>query len=250
MVRYYPAALDVFSTLTTQITLHFLQRYHTPQAAANLTWPEFEAFALAHHYPQPGKLPACFAKLQREQPQATPETVLVYQDEVPLLARTLLAVVQAKAQALRELQELFQQHPDQAIFASLPGAGKLLAPALLAKFGDDRQRFPSPAPIQALAGTCPVTDSSGKRKIIKFRQACDREFRQIVQQWARHSLAQSVWAIAYWQQARPLCASDSHAYRCLGNRWLAVAWKLWQTGQEYNQDYHLQQRAKHTRANH
>jgi len=250
LIRYYPAALTVFSTLTAQITLHFLQGFPTPQAATSLTWSEFKAFALEHNYPHPRKLPACFARLQQEQPEATSETVLVYQEEVPLLAKHLLAVVQAKAQALRELQKLFQHHPDQAVFTSLPGAGKLLAPALLAKFGDDRQRFPSPASVQALAGTCPVTDSSGKRRIIKFRQACDREFRQIVQQWARHSLGESVWANAYWQQTRPRCASDSHAYRCLGNRWLAIAWKLWQTGQAYDQDYHLQQRAMHTKANH
>lgn len=250
LIRYYPAALTVFSTLTAQITLHFLQCFPTPQAAANLTWSAFEAFALQHNYPRPPKLPACFARLQQEQPEATPETVLVYQEEVPLLAKHLLAVVQAKAQALRELQKLFQRHPDQAVFASLPGAGPLLAPALLAKFGDDRQRFPSPASVQALAGTCPVTDSSGKRRTIKFRQACDHEFRQIVQQWARHSLVESVWANAYWQQTRPRCASDNHAYRCLGNRWLAIAWKLWQTEQAYDQDYHLQQRAKHTKANH
>lgn len=63
----------------------------------------------------------------------------------------------------------------------------MLAPALLAKFGDDRARFPTPASVQALAGTCPVTDQSGKRKVIKFRRACDREFRWIVQQRAWRS---------------------------------------------------------------
>lgn len=249
LIRYYPAALDVFSTVRTQIALQFLQYFNTPQSAAALTWPEFKAFAMEQGYPQPRKLPGCFARLQQEQPEASRETVLVYQDEVPLLAKNLLMVVQGKAQALRELQELFKQHPDHKIFGSLPGAGKQLAPSLLGKFGDDRQRFPSPASVQALAGTCPVTDSSGKRKVIKFRRACDREFRQFVQQWARHSLSESVWANAYWQQVRPRCASDNHAYRCLGNRWLAVAWKLWQTGQEYDQDYHLQQRAKHTKVN-
>ncbi len=247
LIRYYPAALEVFSSLTTQITLQFLQAYNTPQAAAELTWPEFKSFALAHGYRRPHKLPGCFARLQQEQPEATEETVLVYQDEVSLLAQNLLTTVQAKCRALRELTSLFHKHPDNDIFASLPGAGRQLAPSLLAKFGDDRQRFPSPASVQALAGTCPVTDSSGKRKSIKFRRACDHEFRQIVQQWARHSLATSVWANAYWQQTRPRCASDNHAYRCLGNRWLAIAWKLWQTGEEYDQEYHLQQRAKHTK---
>jgi hypothetical protein len=35
----------------------------------------------------------------------------------------------------------------------------------------------------------------------------------------------------------------------LGNRWVAIAWKLWQTQQVYNQTYHLQQQAKHTKLN-
>ena len=56
------------------------------------------------------------------------------------------------------------------------------------------------------------------------------------------SLRSSAWAQAYWQQARPRCDSDSHAYRCLANRWLSVAWKLWQTHATYDEDYHLQQR--------
>lgn len=248
LLRYYPAALSVFGSLTAQITLQFLQQYPTPQAAADLTWLEFEAFARTHGYPAPKRLPACFARLQHDQLEPCPETVLVYQQELPWLASHLLSLVQAKNEALRQLTSLFEQHPNQAIFASLPGAGLFLAPALLAKFGDDPHRFPSPAGLQALAGTCPVTDKSGKSKLIKFRHACDREFRHICQQWARHSLSQSVWANAYWQQVRPRCDSDQHAYRCLANRWLAVAWKLWQTGQTYDQTYHLQQRAKRAKS--
>jgi transposase len=38
-------------------------------------------------------------------------------------------------------------------------------------------------------------------------------------------------ALAYYERIRPHCHPNSHAYRCLANRWLAVAWKLWQTGQ-------------------
>jgi transposase len=250
LLRYYPAAVEVFSSLTVQTALHFLQSYPTPDSAARLTFPQFETFVRQQGYRRQEKVAECFARLQRAYPEATPETVLVYQDEVPLLANSLLNVVQAKNQAGRELSSLFKQHPDRAIFASLPGAGQLLAPALLAKFGDDRARFPSPASIQALAGTCPVTDQSGKRKVIKFRRGCDREFRHIVQQWALHSLPQSVWANAYWQQTRPHCDSDNHAYRCLANRWLAIAWKLWQTRQLYDETYHLQQRTIRSKARH
>jgi transposase len=149
LLRYYPAALHVFSRLTTQIALQFLCDYPTPQAAARLTWSEFEAFAHQQSYPNPRKLPACFARLKQEPLEASPETVLVYQQEAPLLASHLLTMVQAKTQSLQEMQDLFQRHPDYRIFVSLPGAGRFLAPALLAKFGDDRDRFPSPAAVQA-----------------------------------------------------------------------------------------------------
>lgn len=247
LLRYYPAGLVAFGNLSSQISLRFLLTYPTPQAAANLTWTEFESFAQQQGYSHRQQLPTYFARLQQPYPEANPETILAYQDEAVLLAQTLLHLVQAKNRTLTELQSLFDRHPDQEIFASLPGTGKFLAPALLTKFGDHRQRFTTAASVQALAGTCPVTDQSGKRKLVKFRVGCDREFRWIVQQWARSSLAQSIWANAYWQQIRPRCHSDNHAYRCLGNRWLAIAWKLWQSGQTYDETYHLQQRAQRSK---
>jgi transposase len=242
LMRYYPAALEVFSGLQTQIALQFLFAYPTPTSAAELTFEQFCAFAQAQHYPHPKKLPAAFARLQEAHPVADVDTVAVYQTEMQQLARLLLEVVQAKSTHVRELHELFDQHPDQAIFGSLPGAGDILAPALLAHFGDDRERFPNAASVQALAGTCPVTEQSGKRRIITFRTACDHHFRDITQQWAKASLKHSVWAQAYWQQTRPHCHSESHAYRCLANRWLAIVWKLWQSHQAYDEAYHLQQR--------
>jgi transposase len=141
------------------------------------------------------------------------------------------------------LSRLFEQHPDAFIFDSLPGAGDLLAPGLLVKFGDHRDRFPIPSSVQALAGTYPVTEWSGKRKIIKFRRGCDKKLRRISQQFARASLKKSGWANAYWGEIRPRCASNSHAYRCLANRWLAIIWRLWQDRKPYDEEYHLQQRA-------
>ncbi len=247
LVRYYPAAIQVFSSLKTQIALHFVQEFPTPQVAAALSFTQFRAFAKTHGYTRRAELPVCFAHLQQPQPEADSTTVAIYQDEAVALASVLLNLIQTQRTVGRDLLELFELHPDYPIFHSLPGAGAFLGPALLAKFGSDRARFPMPASVQALAGTCPVTDRSGKRRIIKFRQSCDREFRRIAQQWAITSLAESAWAQSYWQQARPRCQSDSHAFRCLANRWLAIAWKLWQARVPYDEDYHLQQRAAHSK---
>lgn len=249
LLRYYPAARVVFHSLAAPITLAFIQACPTPQAAATLSFETFQDFARRHRHARPQQLPARYAALQKAHIAASPDTVAVYETEALMLATLLSAASQAKKENLNQVGPLFAQHPDQAIFASLPGAGDFLQPGLLVKFGDDRRRFPSPSSIQALAGTCPVTVQSGKRKIIRFRKACDRDFRQIAQQWARSSLKQSVWANAYYQQIRPGCRSENHAYRCLANRWLAIVWKLWQTQQPYDEAYHLQQRLLRAKPN-
>lgn len=242
LLAYYPAAVAVFSELTAQIALQFVRHYPTPAAGRSLSYAEFARFAHEHGYSHPKQLPACYARLQASYPTPAPETVLVYQEEAVQLASLLLPIGEAKRSNLREIHRLFGQHPDADIFASLPGTGDYLAPALLAKFGDDRQRFPTAASLQALAGTCPVTEQSGKRRVVYFRTGCDHEFRHIVQQWALASVRESAWAASYWHEIRPHCHSDSHATRCLANRWLAVAWKLWHSHQTYDEAYHMQQR--------
>lgn len=244
--RYFPNATQVFSRLDTQIALAFIGAYPTPALARQLTFAAFQTFARQQRYPRPQQLAACYARLQQPQPDPAPAIVLAYQPEVVYLAQWALQLVQHRAQVQRGIQTLFPQHPDAAIFASLPGAGEKLAPALLTKFGDQRHRFPTAAALQAVAGTCPYTKMSGKRRRVLFRHACDKEFRTIAQQWAKASLHSSPWAVAYFHSVRPRCQSTSHALRCLANRWLAIAWKLWQDRQPYNETYHLQQRMLRT----
>jgi transposase len=248
LLRYYPAALQVFkSGLTTQIAPEFIQAYPTPQAAQALSYAEFESFARSHGYRRRQELAGSFARLQADYPPASPETVTVYQNEAQLLARLLLETLRAKLSQLTELQRLYRQHPNYATFASLPGMGKLIGPGQLVKFGDDRQRFPHPSSAQALAGTCPVTKRSGKHKSVAFRRSCDKEWRYLCQEWGMALVyrTQSPIARAYYEAIRPHCHSEQHACRCVANRWLAIAWKLWQTGQIYDEAYHFQQRAMH-----
>jgi transposase len=237
--RYYPAALSVFSNLQAQIALHFVQAYPTPQAAASLSFEGFVSFAQKHGYRQPKRLTSCYARLMHPQPTASPETIGALVDEAAQLAGLLLSTVQAKVALERRLSALFSGHEDHAIFASLPGTGPFLGPALLAKFGDDRERFPSATLVQEVAGTCPVTAQSGKRRSVYFRRACDKDFRTIAQQWARCSVGESPWAMAYFQQHIGKGHTDSHAYRCLANRWLEIAWTLWQNKTTYDEAHHL-----------
>jgi hypothetical protein len=119
-----------------------------------LSYEEFQDFARPHRYPRRW-LPRQYAKLQKEHPAANSETVAVYEEEGRMLAIDLLRVMQTNRRLKRELTGLFEEHPDQHIFASLPGAGELLAPSLLASLemtGHDFRRRevskPWPGPVR------------------------------------------------------------------------------------------------------
>ena len=247
LCRIYPQALGLFNELTAQISLQFLIAYPTVQDAQALSLKDFAAFCREQHYSRSDLVSRRYTHLIEPAPEANPAVVEAYRDHVRILAELLLPQVGQRNKAKARLSRLFEQHPDAFIFDSLPGAGDLLAPGLLAKFGDQRDRFPAASNVQALAGTCPVTEWSGKRKSIKFRTGCDKEFRRISQQFARASLKKSGWANAYLGEIRPRCSSNSHAYRCLANRWLAIIWRLWQDRVPYDEAYHLQQRASRRR---
>src|ERR1700692_4999805 len=87
------------------------------------------------------------------------------------LIRTLLEGI---ADLDEKIQEAAAAHPDFFIFESLPGAGAVMAPRLLAAFGSQRERYRNAAEVQTLSGIAPVTESSGKSSWIHFRFACSK----------------------------------------------------------------------------
>ena len=143
---------------------------------------------------------------------------------------------------------LFKTHPDADTFSSLPGTGAFLAPAFSSSSATTGT-VSSAANVQAFAGTCPVTDSSGYRHRVYFRRGCDREFRYYAQQWAKASTERhrSQFADAYWHELLDRGFRKHHAYRCIADRWLAIAWRLWQDRAVYDEAYHLQQRLRRFR---
>jgi len=243
--RVYPQASEAFSDLTTFIALRFLTAFPTPVALEDLSYTDFTAFCQHHGYARRDWITAWYRGLQRPQTPGNPTLTAAYQAEIVFLAQLLSQLLREKKQIIQQIQSLFQQHPDHTIFTSLPGAGILLQPKLLVMFGEDRDRFPSPQDIRALAGTCPVTKQSGKSRRIQFRRACNHRYRDTAQQFAISSAQQSDWAVTYFNNALARGLRKNHAYRCLANRWLGIIWKMWQTGKPYDEAYHLKQIHQH-----
>lgn len=244
LLRYYPLALELFSTLDSPVLLEWIQAFPTPHDAQAQSYAEFVLFLRQHQHKRSTKWAASYARLQTAQATATPEIGQVYAQEAQLLAGMLNNLLRTRKQLLKEIYQAFLQHPDCVIYQSLPAAGAYLEPALLAMLGDNRLRFPTSATLQALAGTCPVTKQSGKSHSVTFRYACDHEFRQIVQQWAKLSIRHSPWAAGYYQMVRPHCRTENEAYRKVANRWLEILWRLWQDRQPYEEQRHLRAHAR------
>lgn len=242
LLRFYPLATALFSRLDSPIALAFVQAYPTPSQASRLDLPAFQAFLRLHHHPQRAKWPELYVQLQATQLPPLPATLRLYEQQVQDLAAQLQVFVLAKPQALQALQLLFDQHPKAGFFRSLPGVGALLAPALLAKLGDDPARYPSRAVLQAIAGTCPITQRSGKHRAILFRRSCDREFRLIANLWASQVIAQSPWAKTLFLSYLKRGLSKPDATRRVANRLLAILWTLWTTNSPYDETVLLQNR--------
>ena len=248
LLRFYPQALDAFGSLKTQFSLRFLTAFPGPASLETLRYEQFTAFCHQQGYYEYGRYPELWHSLCNSAPEFNQQENPAFCQQVAWQAERLFSMVLQKKNLIAQVQSLFQQHPDAFIFHSLPGAGALLAPKLLVMFGDHRQRYPTRAWLPAIAGTAPVTVASGKSRYVKFRRACNHDYRNTAQQFANSSIRKSTWAATYFYQARDRGKSKSHAYRCLANRWLHIIWSLWQRREAYDEAYHLSQVSKHRRA--
>lgn len=53
------------------------------------------------------------------------------------------------------------------------------------------------------------------------------------------------WAQIYYQQLRKKGKSHAQAVRCLGQRWLKILWRMWQTKTVYDEAFHTRNQAEH-----
>jgi transposase len=244
--EYYPVALQAFDNWTLRSTWAFIEAFPTPAGLTKAGKRKWEKFLHTH------KLfsRATYAKRLELFAQAQ----IFCGSQATTNAKSMLAV--ALAGQLRVLQShldkfrkkiemLFAKHPDHDMFGSLPGSGEKLAPRLLAGLGDDRDRFDSPEGLQCYAGTAPVSYQSGQLKRVRFRRACETGLRHTVHLWANQSRAKCPWAEAYYQKKRKDGQSHACALRCLGQRWLKILWKMWQTRQRYDAELHQRNQLKH-----
>ena len=155
---------------------------------------------------------------------------------VQLICRQLQDLQRTLGQFDGRLAEVFRDHPDREIFQSLPGAGPVLAPRLLASVGSERERYENAASLSSFSGIAPVTKQSGGKHHVHRRYRCPVFLKQSFHEYAGESILHSRWAAAHYWQQRQKGAGHHAAVRSLAFKWQRVIWKCWQTRTPYREE--------------
>ena len=245
---YYPVALELFTKLPQKSTLRFLQTYPTPQAAMAVSAEQIQQVLRQAKHSNPTAVAATiFERLH--QPHLQADAVITGSKSRLMLALVsqLLPLIEQIAQYEKEIKTLFLTHEDHEIFASLPRAGKRLAPRRLSEIGDDRTRYQDASSLQALGGTSPVLFQSGMYSKAHRRLGCIKPLRNALHQFAWQTTQSEPWARQYYQRKRAEGKSHTVAVRALANVWVRIIFAMWLHHQCYETATFEQAQQQHAR---
>jgi transposase len=235
----FPAGTRLFAELDSRISLAFLTRFGSQDAAGALG--EGDLAAWLKTLPHRGKAAGpeqLLARLRAAPAGATGAEGAARAAVTSALVTTLTAITAQIRTLEAEIAAQLDAHPDAHVFTSLPRAGTLRAARLLAEIGDCRSRFPDPESLQGLAGVAPVTRQSGKHASAGFRWAVNKQLRDAVCDFAGDSRHASPWAAGLYDAARARGKDHPHAVRITARAWLYVIWRCWQDGTAYDPGKH------------
>jgi len=246
LLEYYPAVLEAFDDWTRPSTWEFVLAFPTPQALVTAGKRRWEKFLHTHRLwrsETAEKRLKIFA--QADQFKASEPVVGAKSQLAGSLCRLLGTLDKQLTEYRRQIEALFEKHPDHDLFGSLPGAKKVLAPRLLAAVGSDPGRYGSQQVLQAIAGTAPVSYESGRLKKVRVRWACDKFLRHTIHLWADCFRKASAWGQTYYQQKRTEGMTHACALRCLGQRLLKIVFRMIADKKPYDAELHARNQKKH-----
>lgn len=237
---YFPQVLSWFGSIDSPLAYGFLERWPTLEAAQKARGK------LRDYLRRQGRLaePELEARLQaiRQAIPATHDQAVIGSSVrlVQVTVQQMRVLGQAVQGYDKEIEQCSRSHPDLPIFHSLPGAGQALMPRLIAALGTQRDRFGSATDLQNYSGIAPVMERSGRKQWIHWRWACPKFVRQTFQEWAQHSIPQSGWARAFYEQQRAKGKRHHAAVRSLAYKWIRILYRCWKERVPYDENVYLQ----------
>ena len=241
----FPAAATLFADIDSAISLSFLERFTTQEAADWLSPKRLATWLQSVAYSGGADPAVLHARLLAAPRGTTGQYATVHAASTTALAAVLRVLNAQIAVLATSIGDQLAAHPDAPIFTSLPRSGTVRAARLLAEIGDARGRFPTRDSLTCLAGVAPSTRQSGKVKAVTFRWGADKQLRDALCDFAGDSRRASPWAAALYDKAIARGCDHPHAVRILARSWAHVIWRCWQDNTPYDPQAHGAARALH-----
>ena len=228
--RYFPQLLQLCSSVDEPWLWSLLEKAPTPALAASLSQAKIKS--LLQKYRIRRLQPEQVQMVLRSKPlilapgagQAAKEHALLLLPRLQLLHQQRQDLAQRIQSILEELCAAPgepTEHRDAAILLSLPGLGRKVAATMLSEASQaiaDRDYHA----LRCYSGAAPITQQSGKRKIVLMRRSVNERLREALYHWARvsvihHSASKKTYALL-----RAKGHSHGRALRGLADRWLKV----------------------------
>ena len=142
---HWPGARAIFADVESPVSLEFLTRYPTPAAAAHLGEKRMAAFCIKHGYCGRRTAAELLARLRAAPAGTSRESLTEGLRDAVLAAVGVLTALNVSVKNLdRSVAAHLGEHPDGAIFTSLPRSGQINAAQVLAEWGDCREAYAAP----------------------------------------------------------------------------------------------------------
>jgi len=200
---YFPQALQLFNKKDTVVFCHFIQQWPTANKARMARRSSLNRFFHQHNVRRANVIEKRIQVIKQLTP-LTDDPAIVDAGclRVQYLVKHLLLLLEARTEYQDRIKRLFATMDDAPVFSSFPGAASVVAPKLLAAFGEDRDRFDSAAGAQKAFAVAPVMERSGKKAWVHWRIRCNKQLRQTLIEFSGLSIPHSFWAKAFYDSQK------------------------------------------------
>lgn len=238
---YYPLACEVAGDkLNEGMALNFLTKWPTLEDLKRARPSTLRQFYYRLNSRYPATIEKRIETIGKAQPVTTDAVIIEsYSQQVLMLVDQLKTLRKSIAGYDKKIAKLYGQHPEAALISSFPATGKIFGPRLIAALGTDRDRFDSAEAICNYSGIAPVTERSGKSEWVHRRWAAPCFVRQSFHEWAAETIRHSIWARAFYAQARDRGMGHHQAVRALAFKWIRILYRCWNEKKFYDELHYL-----------
>ncbi len=238
--QYFPQVLRWFGTVDSPLVADLLEKWPGLENLQRANPAKLAKFFQQHHCRNAERIQERITQIYAAVAATSDAPVLEARSRRALALVKLLRTLWSTIAELDErIGELVADHPDASIFRSLPGAGAVTVPRLIAAFGTRRNRFASAYELQCYSGIAPVQKASGKTRVVHFRLACPKFLRQTFQEFAGQSIPHSTWAKAFYREQIAHGVAHHAAVRALAYKWIRIIYRCWKDRQPYDEQRYL-----------